>query len=102
MKYTLYKDNIELTELDETFLDKKLNRLEKHVPLPFSCHVSIRRDSHHRTGNVITCKMTIASGKKSFHAERSADTIQDCLDEVIKALSHELEREHDKNKDKKP
>lgn len=80
-------------------LEKKLERLEKHVPTPFSCSVDIERDAHHRTGAVVMCRINITSHKKTHHVERSAETVQDALDEVLEALRHELERDHGKHKE---
>lgn len=99
MEYTFHSHNLELTEADSTLLDKKMERLEKHLKPPFTANVGLKRDAHHRSGDIITCTIKISHGKKTYHAERTAETIQDCLDEVIHAITQELERDRDKAKD---
>ncbi len=86
--------------MDQGLLGKKLERLEKHVPVPFTCHVDIEHDQHHHTGAVVLCRINITSHKKTYHVERSAETLQDALDAVLEALRHELERDHGKHKDR--
>jgi len=100
MKYTLHTHHIELTEADSALLDKKLDRLAKHLQPPFTASIGLRRDAHHRSGEIITCTANITHGGKTLHAERTANTIQDATDEVVQALLHELAKEHGKAKDK--
>lgn len=101
MNYNLSLHNLELTPLDENFLDKKLSRLRKRVSNPHHLDIALRRDTHHRSGEIITCTMHLKTNvsKKRLHVERTASTVQDCLDEAIEALTHELEKAHDKAKD---
>lgn len=91
---------MQLTALDQQLLNKKLNRLSKHLPTPFTCRIDVEHDGHHRTGAVVLCRINIMARKKTYHAERSAETLQDALDDVLVALRHELEREHSKHKDR--
>jgi ribosomal subunit interface protein len=104
MKYQLRTDNVELSDLDRVFLDKKMTRLQKHLKPPYAIEVTIRRDSHHRSGEVITCVMNIRMGgvKRVLHSERTANTIQDCIDEIIHAADRELQKIHDKAKNVRP
>ena len=99
MEYTLHKHNLELTDADFNLLDKKLKRLQKHLKPPFNVNIGLRRDTHHKNGEIMTCTINISHGKKTYHAERTGETVQDCLDEVIHALTQELERDHDRAKD---
>lgn len=102
MNYTFHTDNLKLSALDQEFLDKKLSRLEKHLWPPYTLTINLRRNNHHRTGDVIECQMNVhlPGIKHPLHAERSAATIQDCLDQTLHALANELQREHDKAKEK--
>lgn len=99
MQYNLRAENLTLTEIDHRDLDKKLDRLQRHLTPPYTIDVTLQHDAHHLKGNVITCRINIEHRKKVFHVERVGDTIADTLDEVIHALKRELERDHDKRKD---
>ena len=99
MEYTLHTHHLELTAADATLLDKKLERLQKHLHPPFTVNIGIKRDAHHRSGDIITCTITVNHRKKTIHAERTSNTVQDCIDEVIQALTNELEKDHGKAKD---
>lgn len=98
MKYSLRTEHLELTDLDKEQLDKKIDRLTKHLVPPFMTDITISHDQHHRKGQVITCIINIGQGKKVFHAERSAESVQNALDLVLEALERELEKEHTKRK----
>lgn len=96
MKYNLTKKHIEVTTIDEAALEEKLDRLEKHLRTPYVVDVVLSRDTHHHSGNIITCRINVEEGKKLFHAERESDTILDAVDEVIGAISQQLEKHHDR------
>lgn len=98
MHYSLSLEHLRLGGEDNSMIDKKLDRLHKHLLPPFTTDVRLVRSRHHAKGDVIACTVNIEQGGKVFHAERSASTIQDALDEVIDALQKELGRAHDKRK----
>ncbi len=100
MLYNLHCQHIELSDLERDELDKKINRLTRHVTLPYTLDVTLQHDTHHLKGDVITCRMNINQGKKVFHAERVGSTIADTVDEVLDALKSELEKAHDRHKDR--
>lgn len=96
MQYTFHSENIKLSETDETLLQKKLERLEKHVQTPYQTDVHILANKHHLKGDVITCSINIEQGQRVFHAERTSDTIQNALDETLDALQQEIGKQRDK------
>jgi len=96
MEYSLSTDHITITPHDQELLDKKLAKLEKLVHQPYTMSIRFRHDTHHRTGEVVTCLINIGQGRRVFHAERSEDSIQTALDEVIDALKSELHKAHRK------
>ncbi|MCH8748509.1 ribosome-associated translation inhibitor RaiA [Patescibacteria group bacterium] len=99
MQYILHTDHLSLSAADRDMLEKKLERLEKYLTIPFVTDVHFAQDQHHRTGQTITCTINIEMSKKVWHAERSGDTVQDALDSVIKALQNELRRARGKRQD---
>ncbi len=98
MKYSLTTRYLKLTPADMSLLDKKLERLEKYLKPPFHADVMLRHDTHHRRGNTVTCSVNIKQAKSSFHARRTAETIQNALDEVIEVLKSELARHSGKKR----
>lgn len=98
MQYSLSLEHVVMGDEDTELMDKKLGRLKKHLLPPYSADVRCVRSRHHAKGDVITCTVNITQSGKVFHAERTAETIQDALDEVIAALDKELGRAHDKRK----
>lgn len=99
MKYSLQTEHIDITEGDQALIDEKMDRIEKYVSVPFVADMRIVKDQHHTTGDVIMCKVNISQGKKVIHADRTAGTVQNAVDETINALQSELRREHDKKKE---
>ncbi|MEX1997052.1 MAG: HPF/RaiA family ribosome-associated protein [Candidatus Andersenbacteria bacterium] len=100
MDYSLQTINIKLSSIEQATLDKKMQRLQKHLHYPFVIHIVFAHDAHHLKGDVVTCKINVRQGKKVFHAERQGPTIADTLDEVTEALQRELEKDHDRRKDR--
>lgn len=98
MKYSLTTKNIELVEADIKLLDKKMERLEKHLRPPFQVDVVLRQDRHHRTGETVTCKINIEQGRSVYHAQRVGASVQEALDEVIAALKQELLKNREKRR----
>ncbi len=98
MKYALRTENLSLSDFDHQQLDKKLDRLHKHLLPPYTVDVTLIHDHHHNKGQVVTCTINIKRGKKVLHAKRVAQSAQDGIDQAILAIKHELEKEHDKKK----
>ncbi|MFH1353790.1 MAG: ribosome-associated translation inhibitor RaiA [bacterium] len=98
MKYSLTTKNIQLPEADIKLLDKKLERLEKHLRPPFQTDVVLRHDRHHRTGDTVTCIVNIKQRGSVFHAQRVGKSAQEALDEVIAALKKELVKNREKRR----
>ncbi len=99
MNYTLYLHHVELSDFDKELVEKKLDRLKKHLTPPFSLHLTFDRNMHHKGGDVITCKLDVKHAAAGTHAERESDTVQNALDATIEATLQELGREHSKHKD---
>ncbi len=97
MKYSITTQHIELSEVDLSLLDKKLERMEKYLTPPFHTDVVLRHDTHHRTGITVTCIINIKQGKAVFHAERAGESVQEALDEVIGVLKKELQKKREKH-----
>ncbi len=98
MKYSLTAQHIELSSMDRQLLDEKLNRLQKLLDSPSKISVVIRHDTHHRQGKVVTCTLNIEIDRHHLYAERAAATVQDALDDTLKALKQELLKHHDKHR----
>ena len=99
MKHSLRTEHIELTDMDKEKLEDALNRLEKHVPMPYVTDVTISHDTHHTHGNVTRCVIIIEAGKKVYRVERSENTVKDAIDSAVSAIRSELASDHDKKKD---
>lgn len=98
MKYSLRSHNLTLTDLDQEQMDKKLDRIKKHLMPPYVMDVSVTREVLKSEGESVTCIINVEQGKRVFHAERTENTLQNSLDEAIDAISNELKKEHDKKK----
>lgn len=95
MNYRLSTENVEITTEDRVLMDKKFERLEKILLPPYVVDVRITHDTHHRTGAVVNCIINIEQGKRVFHTERVADTVQTAVDDALSALHQELQRYHE-------
>jgi ribosomal subunit interface protein len=98
MQYSLTTQHLELSELDRQQLDEKLARLDKFITTPATVALVVRRDTHHRQGNIVTCTITVDMDRHRIHTERTASSVQDTFDEAIGALKQELVKHHDKHK----
>lgn len=98
MKYSLTTKNMQLTKADIKLLDKKLERLEKHLRVPFQTNLLLRHDQHHRTRDTITCIVNIKQKGSFFHAQRVGQSVQEALDEVVDALKNELVKNREKER----
>lgn len=99
MQYSLVTKHLTISELDQQQMEEKLNRLEKLLLVPYHMAIALEHDMHHRKGEVVHCRLNLTQRKKTFYAERSAESMQKALDEAISALRHELEKFHSKHKD---
>ncbi len=79
-------------------VDEKLSRLGKYLTPPWQVDVVLERDKHHRSGQVITCRINIEIGKKVWHAERVNSSISKAIDDAEKAVSRELQKYRDRKK----
>ncbi|MBI1833870.1 MAG: ribosome-associated translation inhibitor RaiA [Candidatus Andersenbacteria bacterium] len=98
MKYSLRTHNLEVSDLDRQQMDEKLDRLEKHIQIPFVADVSLERHTLRSAGETVTCIIRVEQGKQLFRSERSDSSLQTALDEAIDAIQKELKKAHDKNK----
>lgn len=98
MEFTLTKKNVELSAEDEKAIAQKLNRIAKHLRVPFVVDVLLRRDTHHQSGDVFSCRINIEEGKKVFHGEREGESTLDALDKTIAVVVQQLEKDHDRNR----
>jgi len=96
MDYTLTTKHITLSDADRDVLDEKLSRLQKHLTPPFRLEVLLLHDTHHRHGDVITCRLKVNQHGEILHIERARDSIQNAVDECVDALKSELIRYKDK------
>ncbi len=99
MKHSLRLEHIEISDIDREQLESKLNRLEKHVAIPYITDVLIAHDTHHTNGNVVRCTIIIEQGKHVYRAERSESTVQNAIDKSIAAIKSELDSAHDRRKE---
>ena|SRR3989344_8215418 len=98
MEYSLSTQNIALTASDQELLAEKLGRLTKHLVPPFHPEIMIRHDRHHRSGNIISCRINVTQAGTVLHVERERATVQEALDEAIEALKNELAKLRDKRR----
>ncbi len=96
MLYSLQTTNLKLSDTDRNLLDKKMERLEKYIESPFNVKIRLIHDTHHTKGNTITCIINIAHDKRVFHAERTAETVNNALDKSVRAITSELIKHHQK------
>lgn len=100
MLYNLRCVHVNLSDLEQDALDKKVNRLVRHLHPPYTINITLQHDTHHLKGDVVTCRMNVKQGRTIFHAERTGSTIADALDGSLDAIKSELERDRDRRKDR--
>jgi len=98
MKYSLSTDHIQLNDADIKALEEKMERLEKWLKPPFTVDVSIKHDKHHRSGDVIGCRINVQQAGKVYYAERKNSTVKNAVDRSVAAIKKELNKDRDKKK----
>ena len=96
MKYSLALKNIEIEAKEMDVIDEKLDRLKKILKPPFVCDMVIERDKHHRSGDVVKCRLSLEQEGKVWHSERVANTVTSSVDKVVEVLRKDLRRNADK------
>lgn len=87
--------HIELTNENQKHIDAKCAHFGKHFSNAVLMNLEMRLDRHHRKGDVIAMRasLSLSSGEsKLIHAESSEETFSKALDELLNALSRQLER----------
>lgn len=97
VKYQIDTQNVELSETDREMMDKKIDRLEKFLKMPYVMDVRITRSTHHLSGEVFNCIINLEHKKDVFHTERTGGSVQVALDESIESLTQELKKNNDKS-----
>lgn len=101
MKYSLTTEHLTLGDTDLDLIQKKMERLEKFLTPPFTASIVLRHDTHHRRGDVITCRINIENVGKVFFTKRMSDNVQNAIDEAVSVLKNKLSRHRDKLKKKR-
>lgn len=101
MKYSLFTEHVTLGDTDLDLMEKRMDRLERFLTPPFQVSVVLRHDTHHRRGDVITCRINIENEGKVFYAKRVSGNIQNAVDETVSVLKKNLARHKDKLKKKR-
>ena len=101
MKYSLSTEHLTLGETDLDLIEKKMDRLEKFLTPPFQAKITLRHDTHHKRGDVITCRINIENNGKVFFAKRVSDNTRNAIDETTSVLKKKLSRHRDKLKKKR-
>lgn len=87
--------DISLTDENKRHIDTKCAAFGKRFGDAILMNLEIRKDRHHRKGDVIHMRASISLRTKNsalIHAESEEGTFIRALDEVLNALSRQLER----------
>jgi ribosomal subunit interface protein len=98
MQYSLTTRNIEASDWDRQQLEKKIERLGKHLLPPFQIDIHVSHSRHHTNGEVVECTINIKQQSADFYTKRSNSSFQDALDDALDAMGQELAKAHDKRK----
>jgi len=103
MKFSFSVGKVDLSEMDKERLGQKLERLKKHLRPPYEVTVKVDRDTHHRKGEVMTCRVHIvmAGQQKAIYADKAGETLESACDEAIEVVERNLRQAHDKSKQKR-
>ncbi|MEK7648329.1 MAG: HPF/RaiA family ribosome-associated protein [Patescibacteria group bacterium] len=95
MEITTRVVDIVLTDQNNKHIDAKCSAFAKRFRDAVLLNLEIKRDRHHRKGEVIHMRATLslATGDSALiHGESDSETFVRALDEVLVALSRQLER----------
>jgi|SRR3989338_8419579 len=95
MEITTRVLDITLTDENKKHIDTKCAAFGKRFCDAVLMNLEIKRDRHHRKGDVIGMRATLSlhTGDSALiHAESSESTFARALDEMLDALSRQLER----------
>ncbi|OGY81855.1 MAG: ribosomal subunit interface protein [Candidatus Kerfeldbacteria bacterium RIFCSPHIGHO2_12_FULL_48_17] len=96
MNAQIHAKNCELNEVEEDYIHRKLQNLEKIHENIIAVKVDVAKDAHHKTGYVYTMKVHVSVPKQLLMAEEVGSTVQQAVDLIENELTRQLKRYKEK------
>jgi len=94
------KNNVEVSEAVESYVDKKIGKLDRYLPTIGEGKVEISREGARRPDQRFTVQVTLESRGVLIRAQENAHDIRTAIDSVADVLSKRIERYKGKLYDK--
>jgi ribosome hibernation promoting factor len=94
MELQITGTNTELTPKAHSYIERKLNKLNKHLPdiIDFKIEIAEEQTKSPQQRYLIRATVTSGTGRASFHAEERAEDLFKAVDKVANILTRQLEK----------
>ena len=98
MQIKIYSQNFDLTESFKEYLDEKISHLDKYQENILDLQVSLKRDQHHKKGEVYSVEVKIVLPQKKFIIIKESDSDpRRAVDMVQEKIARQLIKNKNKN-----
>lgn len=82
--------HMESTEALKSYVNDKMERLQKYVRAPIDVHATLQPEKHE-----FVAEVQVQANGKSFQASHTSDDLYKSIDFVLDKLEHQISRTHD-------
>lgn len=92
MKVVVHGRNVEITDWVQEYVDKKVQRLERHLPLMNEVRAELSQAKTKSAADRYTTQITIASNGQILRAEETNGDIFASIDAAVDKMARQIER----------
>lgn len=92
MKFTLHSKNVELTEKQKSYIEEKIQSLEKFFNNITDARVEIGQEGHHKKGDIYYAHVNLNVPGKTLRVEEMEPKIEKAIDKAKDDLQRELKK----------
>jgi len=91
MELQIAGKNIELTPAARRYIERKLGRLNRHLPNIIEAKVEIAEEKTKSPQQRFVVRVTVAGSRTSFHSEERGEDLLQAIDKVATIMTRQLE-----------
>lgn len=95
MDIRIYSRNLNLSDESESYIQKKLKRIERHLKPISDAKIELSRTSVKSQAERFVARMTISTNGRTLRGENSGETLFSAIDGVVDVMDRQTERHKD-------
>lgn len=92
MELQVVGKNLEITDIIEAYINKKINKLKRYLTVIDDAKVEIREEKTKSPGDRLTVQITVKSRNIILRAEEKGGNINTVIDDVVEILTGQIRR----------